>query len=50
MIFSVIFHTAMHKIITEKEDIPSIPESMVMLLPCYNETREECLRSLDSLV
>ncbi|GAB0134297.1 hypothetical protein EsDP_00002675 [Epichloe bromicola] len=26
------------------------PEKMVMLLPCYNETREEISRSLDSLV
>lgn len=26
------------------------PEKMVMLLPCYNETREEITRSLDSLV
>jgi len=50
MVFSVILHTVIHKIMPEKEDIPSNPESMVMLLPCYNETREECLRSLDSLV
>ncbi|KAG5988916.1 hypothetical protein E4U54_004497, partial [Claviceps lovelessii] len=26
------------------------PEQMVMLLPCYNETKEEISRSLDSLV
>ncbi|KAG6013911.1 hypothetical protein E4U41_004981, partial [Claviceps citrina] len=28
----------------------SAAESMVMLLPCYNETRDELARSLDSLV
>ncbi|KAG5917964.1 hypothetical protein E4U53_004139, partial [Claviceps sorghi] len=28
----------------------SSPEKMVMLLPCYNETREEISRSLDSLI
>jgi chitin synthase len=50
MVVSVTFHTLLHKIIPEKEEIPESPESMVLLLPCYNETREECMKSLDSLV
>ncbi|KAM4057281.1 chitin synthase domain-containing protein [Hirsutella rhossiliensis] len=29
---------------------PTAPEKLVLLLPCYNETREELTRSLDSLV
>ncbi|PTB66156.1 glycosyltransferase family 2 protein [Trichoderma citrinoviride] len=33
-----------------KEIIPDEPERLVLLLPCYNETREELTRSLDSLV
>ncbi|KJZ76504.1 hypothetical protein HIM_04233 [Hirsutella minnesotensis 3608] len=33
-----------------KEEKPENPEKMVMLLPCYNETRAELTRSLDSLV
>ncbi|KAL6884845.1 chitin synthase domain-containing protein [Trichoderma longibrachiatum] len=33
-----------------KEIIPDEPEKLVLLLPCYNETREELTRSLDSLV
>ncbi|EHK21143.1 glycosyltransferase family 2 protein [Trichoderma virens Gv29-8] len=33
-----------------KEVIPTEPEKLVLLLPCYNETREELTRSLDSLV
>lgn len=50
MVLSIIVHTLMHKVIPEKKCIPEEPESMVMLLPCYNETPEECRKSLDSLV
>ena len=50
MIFSVVFHTLLRRVHPEKAVIPATPESMVYLLPCYNETREECQRSLDSLV
>jgi len=50
MVFSVIFHTLLHRAVPEKEDIPTTPENMVYLLPCYNENREECMHSLDSLV
>ncbi|KAL3421197.1 glycosyltransferase family 2 [Phlyctema vagabunda] len=50
MVVSVIVHTLLHKAIPEKEYLPAEPESMVLLLPCYNETREECTKSLDSLV
>ena len=50
MVFSVIIHTILDKIIPEKEDMPASPESMAFVLPCYNENREELLRSLDSLV
>ncbi|KAG5973592.1 hypothetical protein E4U55_000384 [Claviceps digitariae] len=32
------------------DDIPAPLEKMVMLLPCYNETKEEISRSLDSLI
>ena len=30
--------------------VPEDPEKMVLLLPCYNETKEELTRSLDSLI
>ncbi|KAL7904702.1 glycosyltransferase family 2 protein [Trichoderma velutinum] len=33
-----------------KEVNPNDPERLVLLLPCYNETRDELTRSLDSLV
>lgn len=33
-----------------KETMPEVPEKMVLLLPCYNETPEELSRSLDSLI
>ena len=50
MVFSVIFHTLLHRVVPEKEDIPTSPETMVYILPCYNENKEECMHSLDSLV
>ena len=34
----------------EKQIIPETPETLVLLIPCYNETKDELLRSLNSLV
>ena len=50
MVMSIIFHYILHHIHPEKQILPEGPESMVLLLPCYNETPEECRKSLDSLV
>ena len=50
MVASVIVHTLLHKAFPEKEETPESPETIVLLLPCYNETKEECTKSLDSLV
>jgi chitin synthase len=50
MVASVTFNTLRHKIIPEKEEFPDNPETMVLLLPCYNETSEELVKSLGSLV
>lgn len=50
MVFSNIFFSIKYRIFPEKIITPSEPESLVLLLPCYNETLEECTKSLDSLV
>ncbi|KAK0609252.1 Chitin synthase D [Lasiodiplodia hormozganensis] len=50
MVASIIFHTIKHRIFPEKVIMPTSPESLVLLLPCYNENLEECTKSLDSLV
>ncbi|KAJ5613846.1 hypothetical protein N7528_007500 [Penicillium herquei] len=51
MVFSIVFFTLKHHfILPEKVKIPSQLETIVFLLPCYNETREELTKSLDSLV
>ncbi|KAI2470546.1 glycosyltransferase family 2 protein [Annulohypoxylon bovei var. microspora] len=50
MIVDVITWSLKNKIIKPKKDKPERPEDMVLLMPCYNETFEECSRSLDSLV
>ncbi|QUC19087.1 uncharacterized protein UV8b_03328 [Ustilaginoidea virens] len=34
----------------ETHEASTAPETMVLLLPCYNETKEEISRSLDSLI
>ncbi|KAE8418118.1 hypothetical protein BDV36DRAFT_283246 [Aspergillus pseudocaelatus] len=34
----------------EKPLVPMTPESLVLLIPCYNETKDEMERSLNSLV
>jgi chitin synthase len=50
MVASIIFFTTKHKVRPERTIIPESPESLVLLMPCYNETMEECTKSLDSLV
>ncbi|KAI1456729.1 glycosyltransferase family 2 protein [Annulohypoxylon moriforme] len=50
MIFDVIVWSLKNKVIKPKKIIPERPEDLVLLMPCYNETFEECTRSLDSLV
>lgn len=50
MIVSIVFFSIRNKIKPEKKIIPPEPEQMVLLMPCYNETLEECTKSLDSLV
>jgi hypothetical protein len=34
----------------QKENKPKTPETMVMLLPCYNESNEELTKSIESLL
>lgn len=50
MVFSIILRVAWNAAIPEKIIMPEEPESMVLLIPCYNETKEELTKSLDSLV
>ncbi|CEJ82165.1 Putative Glycosyltransferase family 2 [[Torrubiella] hemipterigena] len=54
MILCIVGHLLITKVfcfwLKRKENVPSCPETMVMLLPCYNETHEELSRSLDSLI
>jgi len=50
MVFSIIGHKVVHTVKPEKKYVPETPETLVYVLPCYNETLDECTRSLDSLV
>ncbi|KAL4732366.1 hypothetical protein ACLX1H_001381 [Fusarium chlamydosporum] len=50
MIASIICFTLKNLIIAEKIIEPDHVENLVMIMPCYNETLEECTKSLDSLV
>lgn len=50
MIGSLIFNKLWRSISPETRTPMEEPESMVLLIPCYNETKEELERSLDSLV
>ncbi|ODA76879.1 hypothetical protein RJ55_07395 [Drechmeria coniospora] len=54
MIVCIIGHFLVSRVLcrcwADEEMAPESAEKMVMLLPCYNETREELTRSLDSLV
>jgi chitin synthase len=50
MVFSILLFTVKHKfLLPEERELPARPETIVYLLPCYNETREELTKSLDSL-
>jgi chitin synthase len=50
MIASIGLFKLKNTILPESIIEPSHLESMVMVMPCYNETLDECTRSLDSLV
>ncbi|KAH8651149.1 chitin synthase-domain-containing protein [Xylariales sp. PMI_506] len=51
MIVSIVLFTLRNWIRPAKKNpAPKSPESMILLMPCYNETKEECTKSLDSLV
>ena len=50
MIFSIIFFKIRNTIRAEKTIEPDHPEDLVYIMPCYNETFEECTKSLNSLV
>ncbi|KAJ8118107.1 hypothetical protein OPT61_g839 [Boeremia exigua] len=49
MIFSVTVRAVRNKIVPEKVIMPETSESMVFLIPCYNETKEELTKSLEAL-
>lgn len=50
MIGSIAVHKLWFAFFPERTISPEKPESLVLLMPCYNETSEECTKSLDSLV
>lgn len=50
MIASIIFFSVRNSIRPEKIIEPDHTETLIMIMPCYNETLDECTRSLDSLV
>jgi chitin synthase len=50
MIVSIFFNVIRRRIFPEKQLIPEKPESLVLVIPCYNETKEEMLKSLNSLI
>jgi chitin synthase len=50
MIASIIVFALRYALIPQKIIQPDNPENLVMVMPCYNETREECTKSLDSLI
>ncbi|KAI0097103.1 glycosyltransferase family 2 protein [Daldinia grandis] len=50
MIADIIIWSLKNLVFKPKKVAPETPEEMVLLMPCYNETYEECSRSLDSLV
>uniref|UniRef100_A0A0D2Y5D5 chitin synthase n=1 Tax=Fusarium oxysporum (strain Fo5176) TaxID=660025 RepID=A0A0D2Y5D5_FUSOF len=50
MIASIICFTLKNLIFAEKIIEPDHLEDLIMVMPCYNETLEECTKSLDSLV
>ncbi|KAF0638852.1 hypothetical protein FPSE5266_00164 [Fusarium pseudograminearum] len=50
MIASIICISIKNLIVTQKIIEPDHNVNLVMIMPCYNETLEECTKSLDSLV
>ncbi|SMR64450.1 unnamed protein product [Zymoseptoria tritici ST99CH_3D1] len=50
MIISLICKRTWTAIRPEEKITPETPESLVYIVPCYNETKEELTRSLDSLI
>ncbi|KAJ5726595.1 chitin synthase-domain-containing protein [Penicillium malachiteum] len=50
MIVSIIFNLIRRRIFPENQTMPEKPESLVLVIPCYNETKEEMLKSLNSLI
>lgn len=50
MIASILFFKLRNTIRPEKIIEPDHIENLAMIMPCYNETLEECTKSLDSLV
>lgn len=50
MIVNISIWSLKNLIFKPKFIIPENPETMVLLMPCYNESYEECSKSLDSLV
>jgi chitin synthase len=50
MIGSVVIRALWNKFRPETTIQATSPETMVLLIPCYNETKEELFRSLESLV
>lgn len=50
MIASIIVNKLRRTVSPEKIIMPAEDETIVMVIPCYNETLDECTRSLDSLV
>jgi len=50
MLTSVIVNKIWRFFVPETKYIPEDPETIVYALPCYNESPEECTKSLDSLI
>ncbi|KAK4221023.1 chitin synthase-domain-containing protein [Podospora fimiseda] len=50
IIISITFFYLRYLIFPERKVIPDTPENIIYVLACYNETPEECTKSLDSLV
>ncbi|KAK4609142.1 hypothetical protein CLAFUW4_14541 [Fulvia fulva] len=49
MILSLLVHETHRKIKPLEREVPETPESLVLLVPCYNENQEEITRFLESL-
>ncbi|RJE26484.1 Chitin synthase [Aspergillus sclerotialis] len=49
MVVSIIINQIRIRILPERKIIPAEPDTLVFILPCYNETLDELTKSLDSL-